>query len=202
MCHSGRAAIIFVAVEYIKWNKVHRTGILKDIFYNLLKGQFCRSIFWQITHFDSIFFSFTPISNQSLPEMRNLFYTLFLSPVVLFLNACNQKDTLINRETNFNSGWKFNRADIPGAEKPDFDDSAWRTLHLPHDYCIEDLPEKEGVKQIGPFSEESEGGISTGHVVGGTAWYRKHFVLNKADEGKIVKILFDGVYMNTAAYKS
>ena len=135
--------------------------------------------------------------NQSLPEMRNLFYILLLSPVVLFLNACNQKNTPINRETSFNSGWKFIRADIPGAENPDFDDSAWRTLVLPHDFSIEDLPGKEGVKQIGPFSEESEGGISTGHVVGGTAWYRKHFTLDKADEGKIVKILFDGVYMNT-----
>jgi beta-galactosidase len=33
-------------------------------------------------------------------------------------------------------------------------------------------------------------------VVGGTAWYRKHFTLEKADKGKIVKILFDGIYMN------
>jgi beta-galactosidase len=33
-------------------------------------------------------------------------------------------------------------------------------------------------------------------VVGGTAWYRKHFTLDKADKGKIVKILFDGIYMN------
>ncbi len=128
--------------------------------------------------------------------MRNLFYILFFFSAILILNSCKQNDSLTEREINFNSGWKFIRADIPGAEKPDFDDSAWRTLVLPHDYSIEDLPEKEGVKRIGPFSEESEGGISTGHVVGGTAWYRKHFTLKNTDEGKIVKILFDGVYMN------
>ncbi len=69
-------------------------------------------------------------------------------------------------------------------------------MDLPHDYSIEDLPAKEGVKQIGPFSEESAGGPSTAHTVGGTAWYRKHFVLNKEDKGKVIKILFDGVYMN------
>lgn len=84
----------------------------------------------------------------------------------------------------------------------DLNDSNWRTLDLPHDYSIEDLPdqqksqsEKEGVKQIGPFSEMSAGGASTGHTVGGTAWYRKHFTLNKEDEGKIIQVLFDGVYI-------
>jgi beta-galactosidase len=129
--------------------------------------------------------------------MKKLIFLGLFFPAILFLNSCRQNDTVSERETNFNSGWKFIRADIPGAENPEFDDSEWRTLVLPHDYSIEDLPEKEGVKQIGPFSEESEGGISTGHVVGGTAWYRKHFTLDKTDEGKIVKIFFDGVYMNT-----
>ena len=129
--------------------------------------------------------------------MNNRYFLFLFFPAILFLNSCKQNDSLTGRELNFNSGWKFIRADIPGAENPEFDDSGWRTLHLPHDYSIEDLPEKEGVKQIGPFSEESEGGISTGHVVGGTAWYRKHFTLDEADAGKIFKILFDGVYMNT-----
>lgn len=128
--------------------------------------------------------------------MWKLFPVLLFFPAVVFLSACQIKDEVSDRETNFNDGWKFIRADIVGAENPDFNDSSWRTLVLPHDYSIEDLQNKEGVKQTGPFSEESEGGISTGHVVGGTAWYRKHFTLDKADEGKKIKILFDGVYMN------
>ena len=120
-------------------------------------------------------------------------YLLLLT--LLFAFSCSvQKPS--ERETNFNNDWKFNRADVSGAEQPGFDDNAWRTLDLPHDYSIEDLPAKEGVKQIGPFSEESAGGPSTGHVVGGTAWYRKHFKLEKADEGKLIQVLFDGVYMN------
>ena len=86
---------------------------------------------------------------------------------------------------HFNNDWKFIRADVKNAEAADFDDTAWRTLDVPHDYSIEDLPAKDGVKQIGPFSEESAGGGSTGHVVGGTAWYRKHFTLDKEDEDKV-----------------
>lgn len=116
--------------------------------------------------------------------------------VLVFFTSCSREKEQINRETNFNNDWKFIRADVENAQASDFDDVSWRTLDLPHDYSIEDLPEKEGVKEIGPFSEESAGGASTGHVMGGTAWYRKHFTLDKTDEGKIIQILFDGVYMN------
>ena len=56
-----------------------------------------------------------------------------------------------------------------------------------------------GVKsvRIGPFDPgRSEGGPSTGHVVGGTGWYRKRFTLTPAETGKLVAARFDGVYMN------
>ena len=56
-----------------------------------------------------------------------------------------------------------------------------------------------GVKsvRVGPFdSGQSEGGASTGHVLGGTGWYRKHFTLTPAENDKLVAVRFDGVYMN------
>jgi beta-galactosidase len=121
-------------------------------------------------------------------------FLILLVVIIPVIFSCTQQKS--ERETNINTNWKFIRTDVPGAEQPVFDDSEWRTLDLPHDYSIEDLPTKEGIKLIGSFSEESAGGPSTAHVVGGTAWYRKHFTLDKADKGKIVKILFDGVYMN------
>jgi beta-galactosidase len=112
----------------------------------------------------------------------------------LFLSPVHPQGNL--EKGIFYSGWKFLRADAPGAEKSGFDDSGWRVLDLPHDYSIETLPEKEGVKQIGPFSEESEGGESTGHVVGGTAWYRKHFKIDSSDKSEMISVMFDGVYMD------
>lgn len=127
-------------------------------------------------------------------KLSNLFLT-FVSALFL-LNSCSSESGSGGREELFNDSWKFIRADIRGAEQPGFDDTAWRDVYLPHDYSIEDLDPAEGVKQVGPFSEQSPGGASTGHVMGGTAWYRKHFRLDKADKGKLVKILFDGVYMN------
>ena len=35
---------------------------------------------------------------------------------------------------NFNLNWKFIREDVPGAEAPGFDDSAWTTVSLPHSF--------------------------------------------------------------------
>lgn len=125
--------------------------------------------------------------------MKNL--SVCLIGILFLFFSCTQKKSF-QREYTFNNNWKFIRADVENAQLAAFDDSEWRTLDLPHDYSIEDLREKEDVKQIGPFSEESAGGSSTGHVVGETAWYRKHFTLDKKDEGKRIKILFDGVYMN------
>jgi len=48
-----------------------------------------------------------------------------------------------NRDHSFDSDWRFLRADAPGAEALAFDDSHWRTLDVPHDWSIEDLPPRE-----------------------------------------------------------
>jgi hypothetical protein len=35
------------------------------------------------------------------------------------------------------AGWTFHLGDVPGAEKPGFDDAKWRALDVPHDWSIE-----------------------------------------------------------------
>lgn len=100
-----------------------------------------------------------------------------------------------------NADWKFIRDSIPGVENPAFDDSKWMKIDLPHDYNIMDLPGPESPDQIGPFSKKSPGnGNSTGHVLGGTGWYRKSFVLNKEDAGKKAILKFDGVYLESEVW--
>jgi beta-galactosidase len=101
------------------------------------------------------------------------------------------------RTTSFDVGWRFIKDNPQGAEIPGFDDSGWRTLDLPHDWSIEDLPNQDGVNVTGPFSKASVGKMGTGYTVGGTAWYRKSFTIDKADADKIAYLQFDGVYMNS-----
>ena len=45
----------------------------------------------------------------------------------------------LKRENNFDREWRFLKSDAPGAENAAFNDSAWRTLDLPHDWSLEDL---------------------------------------------------------------
>ncbi|HEY6978343.1 MAG TPA: glycoside hydrolase family 2 TIM barrel-domain containing protein [Chitinophagaceae bacterium] len=98
-------------------------------------------------------------------------------------------------QTIFDDHWKFYKGDVLNGEKEDLRDNDWRTVELPHDWSIEDLPD-QGDSVIGPFTTKSIGATATGYTVGGTAWYRKHFALNNSANKKVA-IYFDGVYMNS-----
>jgi hypothetical protein len=109
--------------------------------------------------------------------------------------SSNERDHLFNAE------WKFIRENPTGAEQPGYDDSKWLAVDLPHDYTIMDLPGGDDANQIGPFSKSSPGGgRDNGNVLGGTGWYRKHFIMNNDDAGKKVVLSFDGVYMETEVW--
>ncbi|MFE2061318.1 sugar-binding domain-containing protein [Streptomyces sp. NPDC059467] len=123
----------------------------------------------------------------------------------------------IPRDRSFDEGWLFLRGDADGAERPSYDDTAWRALDLPHDWSIEDLPyatstdgaatsdpsllvlkdpdpdQPQAPQVIGPFDTAySQNDGSTGYTVGGLGWYRKHFEL----EAEHAELRFDGVYQN------
>ncbi len=88
---------------------------------------------------------------------------------------------------DFDFDWRFSLGDFPSAMTAGFDDSAWRTLNVPHDWSSE-----------GPFKAEYASG--TGFAPGGIGWYRKHFKLDAGQKGQIVAIEFDGVYHNSEVW--
>jgi len=88
---------------------------------------------------------------------------------------------------DFDFDWKFTKENVTGAQQPDFDDSRWQTVNLPHDWSIE-----------GPYSEQWAS--CTGYLPGGVGWYRKTFTVEPAWKGKIVLIEFDGVYKNSEVW--
>jgi beta-galactosidase len=64
--------------------------------------------------------------------------------------------------------------------RPDFDDSAWRKINLPHDWAIE-----------GPFSYKLPG--ETGKLPWtGVGWYRKTFTVPATDAGRRLYLDLDG----------
>jgi beta-galactosidase len=86
----------------------------------------------------------------------------------------------------FDPGWRFDQADVPGAERPTFDDAGWRAVNVPHDWSI-----------AGPFDSRNPTGHAGGYLPAGVGWYRKHFTLSAADVGKRVFVDFDGVMANS-----
>ncbi|MBN1790229.1 MAG: DUF4982 domain-containing protein [Bacteroidales bacterium] len=132
--------------------------------------------------------------------MKKTFVICLVPLCLLFMAGCrtSQQVNLAERDRLFNDGWKFVRDSLVGAEQPGFDDSQWLNVDLPHDWSIADLP--DGQEQIGPFSKKSSGATSTGYALGGTGWYRKHFILPKNDAGKTVILRFDGVYMEAEVW--
>lgn len=112
------------------------------------------------------------------------------------------KPILAGRQIPFDTQWKFKKGKETNAKDVKFNDSNWRKLDLPHDWSIEDLTENttdtsRGLSSRGPFYKNAIGKNATAFTVGGTAWYRKHFVLDQTSAGKKVYIQFDGVYMNS-----
>ncbi len=90
----------------------------------------------------------------------------------------------------FDSSWRFHPGDIQNAESNDFNDSSWRSVDLPYDWSIEDIPGTGA-----PVDSNAVGGASMGYLVGGTGWYRKTFYAGKEIQGKCIRIQFDGIYM-------
>ena len=107
--------------------------------------------------------------------------------LVSALHAQNQPASSTARicET-FDFGWKFLKGDSPGAQQPEFPDSAWRTLDLPHDWSIE-----------GPFSDQEK---AQGSLPTGIGWYRKRFRLPESYKDRTVLIEFDGIYQNSEVW--
>ena len=94
---------------------------------------------------------------------------------------------LTEREIRFDDNWLFQKDSLMNAA---------RTVQLPHDWSIEDLPDQNDSTIIGPFYKYSPAKEQGAYTVGGTAWYKKSFTLPALNNGHL-HIRFDGVYMNS-----
>ena len=114
-----------------------------------------------------------------------------LKHILIILFALSATSLSAREVVNFNKDWKFclNIEADNNPAAPEFDDSGWRTLDVPHDWAIE-----------GDFDEHNPSGTGGGALPGGIGWYRKTFKVSKKDKGQVFSIEFDGVYMNSSVY--
>jgi beta-galactosidase len=138
----------------------------------------------------------------------------FLSQFIIFFYCTSSAQSLPKR-INFDEDWKFHFGHAADPAKDfnyslstifsktgvapntaidqKFNDNAWRTLDLPHDWVVE-LPfanvnnadvMSHGYKPVGGLFPETSIG-----------WYRKHFNIAKTDSGQRFQVQFDGVFRN------
>lgn len=133
-------------------------------------------------------------------KMTNSKLLLFLCALFFFFHSQAQ-EKVTNREIlSLDKGWSFHQGDIPypvikghnatyrnakagyvsGAASPQYDDSSWRILDLPHDWAIEG--------KVDP-----EANLSQGYYKRGFGWYRRKFKLDPEDKGKHLELQFDGI---------
>lgn len=77
---------------------------------------------------------------------------------------------------NFNPGWKLLAGDTTGAEKPEFNDSKWKDVTLPHAFNEDDAFKKD-----------------IHDLTVGISWYRKKFRVPAGSEGKKLFLEFEGI---------
>ncbi len=131
-------------------------------------------------------------------DIRTKTFTFLLCLTILGQALAQQQVATSKTERStilFDDGWKFYRGGFQMAANPDFDDSNWRDVDLPHDWSIEDIAGASS-----PFEPDAVGQTSSAFTVGGVGWYRKFFLLDSAVRRKKIHIQFDGVYMNAEVW--
>ncbi len=85
-------------------------------------------------------------------------------------------------DKTINTGWQYAGGDVEQAAMPDFDDSGWGSIDLPHTWNALD---------------GQDGGNNYRRGVG---WYRTHLALDPGLRGKALYLRFEGASMVTTVY--
>jgi beta-galactosidase len=111
--------------------------------------------------------------------------------IILFILALIHSSSFaqVRVINNFDKNWTFIQEDVKDASKPEFNDSQWRKVEVPHDWSIEGAYDKTNLT--------ARGG---GYLPSGIGWYRKSFTVDEKLAKKKVTIEFDGVMANSDVY--
>lgn len=121
------------------------------------------------------------------PKMNHIYKSCLAIASCFLLITVNAQQT--RKIISFDNDWKFIQTDIKGAEQIEFNDVAWRSLSVPHDWSIE-----------GPYDRNNPTGRGGGYLPAGIGWYRKTFTIAEADTKQKIFIEFDGVMANSEVW--
>ncbi len=127
--------------------------------------------------------------------MRTIFLTIFL--FIVIIAQAQHSDFLLEKN------WKFSKGDFPDAPLSGFDDKAWQTVQIPHDWAIYGpFDRSNDLQQVAVTQNlETKSSVKTGRTGGlpyvGIGWYRTSF---DVPVGKQISLLFDGAMSEARVY--
>ena len=129
-------------------------------------------------------------------QVRITLLSLFL---LLGIGALSAQRT----EVLLEKGWKFIKGEQVGAEQPAYDDRAWQSVTVPHDWAIYGPFDRDyDVQHVAiTQNQETQASLKTGRTGGlpymGVGWYRCRF---DVPQGKEVSLIFDGAMSDARVY--
>ncbi len=121
--------------------------------------------------------------------------------VVLALGAMAQR-----HESLLEYGWKFTRDDNKDFAQPQYDDSKWDEVKVPHDWAItgpfswDNDKQHVAISQDGQKEAMEHAGRTGGLPFVGTGWYRLNFDAPGMEDGKRAYLIFDGAMSHARVY--
>ena len=106
----------------------------------------------------------------------------------------------------FEKGWKFIRSDHTDFSQPDYDDSRWQSVTVPHDWAIygpfsiQNDRQKVAITQDGQKEAMEHAGRTGGLPFVGVGWYRLDFEVPAFDRSKKATLVFDGAMSHARVY--
>jgi beta-galactosidase len=128
-------------------------------------------------------------------------YLVALVACLIYVQAAAQRT-----ETLLDEGWKFSKGSFPNAAKSSFNDKAWQTVNVPHDWAISGPFDKEIDKQVTAITQNGETKPSekTGRTGAlpyiGEGWYRKTLNLQAIKPNQQVLLQIDGAMSEPRVY--
>lgn len=128
---------------------------------------------------------------------RRLLATLCCLLLAWMVAAQQRTETLLEKN------WRFTKGDVADAMKPEFDDTRWEAVSVPHDWAIYGPFDRSNDLQNVAVTQnlETAASVKTGRTGGlpyvGVGWYRTTF---DAPAGKQVSLVFDGAMSEARVY--
>ena len=125
-------------------------------------------------------------------NLISLLVSIFFICGAFFSEAQNRDVITLKKE------WKFSKGEHSEAISPNYDDTSWENVSVPHDWAIKGPFDKEvdiqkvAIEQNGEKVATEKTGRTGALPYIGEGWYRTHFSLSNFDENKKVIILFEG----------